>query len=192
MSDSWELLEQECLNCTKCELCKGRKNVVVGVGDRNSKVLFVGEGPGEEEDKKGEPFVGPAGQLLDKYLAAIGLDRSRVYIANMVKCRPPFNRDPAENEMDCCIEYLRRQTRLLAPQIIVCLGRIAACRMISPDFKVTREHGAWVKKGSFWMMGTFHPAALLRNAGNKPEAFLDFISLRSKMKALDIWNGDDV
>ncbi len=192
MADSWESLEQECLNCTKCELCKGRHNVVFGVGDRNSKVLFVGEGPGEKEDLAGVPFVGPAGQLLDKYLEAIGLDRSRVYIANMVKCRPPFNRDPAESEMDCCIEYLRRQTRLITPQIIVCLGRISACRMISPDFKVTKEHGAWVKKGNFYMMGTFHPAALLRNSGNKPDAFLDFISLRSKMKELGIWNGDDV
>ncbi len=192
MSDSWEILEQECLNCTKCELSKGRKNVVFGVGDRNSKVLFVGEGPGEKEDLAGEPFVGPAGQLLDKYLEAIGLDRSRIYIANMVKCRPPFNRDPTDSEMDCCINYLRRQTRLLKPQIIVCLGRISACRMISPDFKVTKEHGNWVKKGNFWMMGTFHPAALLRNGGNKPDAFLDFISLRSKMRELGIWNGDDV
>ncbi len=192
MADSWELLMQECFNCNKCELCNGRHNVVFGVGDRSSSVLFVGEGPGEKEDLAGEPFVGPAGQLLDKYLAAIGLDRSRVYIANMVKCRPPLNRDPSDSEMDSCIEYLRRQVRLIEPKIIVCLGRISACRMISPDFKVTREHGSWIKKGSFWMMGTFHPAALLRNAGNKPDAFLDFISLRSKMRELGIWNGDDI
>lgn len=192
MADSWEILEQECLACTKCELSKERKNVVFGVGDRNSKVMLVGEGPGEKEDLAGEPFVGPAGQLLDKYLDAIGLHRSQVYIANMVKCRPPFNRDPADAEMDCCIDYLRRQTRLIQPKIIVCLGRISSCRMISPEFKVTREHGNWIKKGNFWFMGTFHPAALLRNGNQKPEAFLDFISLRSKMRELGIWNGLDV
>lgn len=192
MSDSWEKLHDECLACKRCGLSSNRTNVVFGVGDTRSRVMLVGEGPGEKEDLAGEPFVGPAGQLLDKYLAAIGLDRSRVYIANMVKCRPPFNRDPSNEEMDSCIEYLRRQTRLIQPEIIVCLGRISACRMISPDFKVTREHGKWIRKGNFWMMGTFHPAALLRNANQKPDAFLDFISLRSKMRELDIWNGDDV
>lgn len=192
MPDSWNQLRAECMNCRKCGLAQGRTNVVFGIGDEKSKVMLVGEGPGEKEDLSGEPFVGPAGQLLDKYLEAIGLDRSRVYIANMVKCRPPFNRDPSQSEMDSCIEYLRRQTRLIQPEIIVCLGRISACRMISPEFKVTREHGKWFRKGSFWMMGTFHPAALLRNPAQKPDAFLDFISLRSKMREIGVWNGDDV
>lgn len=192
MNDSWNLLKDDCMNCTKCDLAATRNNVVFGIGNENSDVMFVGEGPGENEDLQGEPFVGRAGQLLDKYLAAIGLDRSRVYIANMVKCRPPHNRDPQPQEMDCCIEYLRRQTRLIQPKIIVCLGRISACKMIDPNFKVTRQHGIWIQRGKFWMMGTFHPAALLRNPAQKPDAFLDFISLRSKMHELDIWNGDDV
>ena len=188
MSDTWQQLKEECLACSACPLCNGRTNVVFGVGDESSSVLFVGEGPGEKEDLAGEPFVGPAGQLLDRYLEAIGLDRSMVYIANMVKCRPPQNRDPSDSEIDCCIDFLRRQTRLIAPKIIVCLGRISACRMIDKDFKVTRQHGEWIKKGNFWMMGTFHPAALLRNPNQKPDALLDFISLREKMRELGVWN----
>ena len=188
MSDTWQQLKEECLACSACPLCNGRTNVVFGVGDESSSVLFVGEGPGEKEDLAGEPFVGPAGQLLDRYLEAIGLDRSMVYIANMVKCRPPQNRDPSDSEIDCCIDFLRRQTRLISPKIIVCLGRISACRMIDKDFKVTRQHGEWIKKGNFWMMGTFHPAALLRNPNQKPDALLDFISLREKMRELGVWN----
>lgn len=190
MNENWEQLKNECLACTACPLCEGRTNVVFGVGDTSSKVLFVGEGPGEKEDLAGEPFVGPAGQLLDRYLEAVGLKRSKVYIANMVKCRPPQNRDPAEAEIDCCIDFLRQQTRLLQPQIIVCLGRISACRMIDKDFKVTRQHGEWIKKGPFWMMGTYHPAALLRNPNQKPDALLDFISLREKMRELGLWSED--
>ena len=188
MSDTWQQLKEEGLACSACPLCNGRTNVVFGVGDESSSVLFVGEGPGEKEDLAGEPFVGPAGQLLDRYLEAIGLERSMVYIANMVKCRPPQNRDPSDSEIDCCIDFLRRQTRLIAPKIIVCLGRISACRMIDKDFKVTRQHGEWIKKGDFWMMGTFHPAALLRNPNQKPDALLDFISLREKMRELGVWN----
>lgn len=192
MNDSWELLESECSECTGCPLAQTRTHVVFGVGDRNAKVFFVGEGPGEKEDQQGEPFVGPAGQLLDKYLAAVGLSRDRVYIGNIVKCRPPHNRDPLPEEREACMEFLRRQTRLLRPEIIVCLGRIAAGQLISPEFKVTRQHGAWIRKGQFWIMGTFHPAALLRNAAQKPAAFEDFLSLRGKMKELGIWNGDDL
>jgi len=190
MNDNWELLKEECMNCSACPLAPTRTNVVFGVGDPNSSVLFVGEGPGEKEDLAGEPFVGPAGQLLDRYLEAVGLERNKVYIANMVKCRPPANRDPADSEIDCCIDFLRRQTRLISPKIIVCLGRISACRMIDKDFKVTRQHGEWFKKGSFWMMGTFHPAALLRNPNQKPDALLDFISLREKMRELGVWSGE--
>ncbi len=190
MSDTWELLKKECFNCSACPLAPTRTNVVFGVGDPKSSVLFVGEGPGEKEDLAGEPFVGPAGQLLDRYLEAVGLERSKVYIANMVKCRPPANRDPADSEIDCCIDFLRRQTRLISPKIIVCLGRISACRMIDKDFKVTRQHGEWFKKGNFWMMGTYHPAALLRNPNQKPDALLDFIALREKMRELGVWTGE--
>ena len=166
----------------KCELGKTRTKLVFGVGNENAKVLFIGEGPGANEDLQGEPFVGRGGQLLDKFLAAVDLDRKKnIYIANMVKCRPPQNRDPLPAEQDMCINWLREQTRLLKPKIIVCLGRISATRLISPDFKVTKQHGQFIEKNGTLMMGTFHPAALLRNPNQKPEALEDFLALRDKI-----------
>ena len=142
MYESMEALSVACAGCERCRLASGRTNLVFGVGDPHAKLLFVGEGPGYQEDVQGEPFVGPSGQLLDKYLAAIGLDRKHgVYIANIVKCRPPQNRDPQPDEQDVCIEWLREQVRVLRPKVIVCLGRIAAQRLIDPEFRVTREHG---------------------------------------------------
>lgn len=186
MTESFEQLKNECLSCEKCELCKGRRNVVFGVGSPEAKVMFVGEGPGEQEDIEGEPFVGKSGQLLDKYLELMDLDRrENIYIANIVKCRPPQNRDPKPEEQDACIEYLRRQVKLIQPKIIVCLGRIAAQRLISPDFRVTVQHGQFIEKGGIFFMGTFHPSALLRNESNKPEALRDFQALREKIK--DLW-----
>ena len=152
--------------------------MVFGVGSDSARVMFIGEGPGENEDLQGEPFVGRAGKLLDKFLAAIDLDRSKIYIANMVKCRPPKNRDPKPEEQEACIGYLREQVRIIRPKIIVCLGRISAQRLIDPNFKVTVEHGKIVEKNGVLMMGTFHPAALLRNPNNKPAAFEDFIKIR--------------
>ena len=187
MYTNWEELKSACEQCQKCELCKTRTNVVVGVGSENAEVLFIGEGPGENEDLQGEPFVGKAGQLLDKYLQVIDLDRTKnIYIANIVKCRPPQNRDPESSEQDLCIDWLRAQTRLIKPKIIVCLGRIAAQKLISEDFKVTRQHGEFIKKGNLLFMGTFHPAALLRNPLNKPDALSDFQALRDKIKELNI------
>lgn len=175
-------LKAACLTCRKCPLAATRKNVVVGIGNEKADVLFIGEGPGEQEDLKGEPFVGRAGVLLDKLLAAVGLSReSNIYIANMVKCRPPQNRDPAPEEQDACIDWLRAQTALIRPKIIVCLGRIAACRLLDPDFKVTRQHGEWVLKNGVWMMGMYHPAAVLRNPLQKPDAYADFLKLRDKI-----------
>lgn len=180
-------LKNACAGCEKCPLGKTRTNLVFGVGNENADILFVGEGPGENEDLQGEPFVGKAGQLLDKYLEVVDLDRKKnVYIANIVKCRPPQNRDPLPEEQEMCIDWLRAQTRLIKPKIIVCLGRIAAQRLISPDFKVTRQHGDFVKKGNIYFMGTFHPAALLRNPANKPDALEDFQSLRDMIKRLEI------
>ena len=173
-----EELRQKCLCCEKCELAKTRNNVVFGVGSDSARVMFIGEGPGENEDLQGEPFVGRAGKLLDKFLAAIDLDRSKIYIANTVKCRPPKNRDPKPEEQEACIGYLREQVRIIRPKIIVCLGRISAQRLIDPNFKVTVEHGKIVEKNGVLMMGTFHPAALLRNPNNKPAAFEDFIKIR--------------
>ena len=185
--ENFEELKLACESCEKCKLCTTRTNVVFGVGNEDADILFVGEGPGENEDLQGEPFVGKAGQLLDKYLQVIGLSReTNVYIANIVKCRPPQNRDPQEDEQELCIEWLRAQTRLIKPKIIVCLGRIAAQKLISPDFKVTRQHGEFIQKGNILFMGTFHPAALLRNPLNKPDALSDFQALRDKIKELSI------
>ena len=185
--DSWEVLEQKTLSCTACGLCETRHNVVFGVGNRQTDVLFVGEGPGEQEDLQGEPFVGPAGKLLDDMLSILDLDRSsNCYIANIVKCRPPRNRDPLETEQEACIGYLRNQVALIKPKIIVCLGRIAAKKLIDPDFRITRQHGQWFRRGDFWMMATFHPSALLRDVSKRPEAFDDLMSLRAKIKELGI------
>lgn len=183
----FEALRHDCMGCRKCPLGDTRTNLVFGVGNENADVLFVGEGPGENEDLQGEPFVGRGGQLLDKYLASVGLDRKKnIYIANMVKCRPPHNRDPKPEEENACIDWLREQTRLIRPKIIVCLGRISAQRLISPDFKVTKQHGEFFPKGGILFMGTFHPAALLRNPNNKPDALEDFFRLREKIADLNI------
>ena len=181
---SWDELQAVCRDCTKCGLCETRNNVVFGVGNPHADVLFVGEGPGEQEDLKGEPFVGPAGKLLDDMMAIIDLDRSNSYIANIVKCRPPRNRDPLETEQEACIDYLRNQVALIKPKIIVCLGRIAATRLIRDDFRITREHGTWTERGGIWMTATYHPSALLRDVSKRPEAFDDLMAIREKIKEL--------
>ena len=182
MSDSWEQLRRDCLGCRNCPLAETRTNLVFGVGSETAEVLFVGEGPGEQEDLKGEPFVGPAGKLLDDMLAMIGLNRSRIYIANIVKCRPPHNRDPQPNEQQSCIGWLDRQIELLQPKIIVCLGRIAAMALIDPGFRITREHGQWFDRGGRRVMATYHPSALLRDVTKRPEAFMDLRELRKEIR----------
>lgn len=187
MIDNWETLRESCMECRKCGLCETRHNVVFGVGNPQAKVLFVGEGPGENEDLQGEPFVGRGGQLLDKFLAAVDLDRKKnIYIANIVKCRPPKNRDPLPEEQEACIGWLRNQFALLRPKIIVCLGRVAGMKMIKPDLKITKEHGIFFEKGGVLMMPTLHPAALLRNPNQKPAAFEDFLKLREKIDELGL------
>ena len=182
----WEILEQTCRGCTACELCGRRTNVVFGVGNRSADILFVGEGPGEQEDLQGVPFVGPAGKLLDDMLSIIDLDRTKCYIANIVKCRPPGNRDPKEEEQEACIDYLQQQIRLLQPKILVCLGRIAATRMIRPDFRITREHGTWACVDGIWMSAIYHPSALLRDVTKRPETFVDLLGIRDKARELGI------
>lgn len=179
---NWEELTKVCHNCTRCGLCDTRHNVVFGVGPTDADVMFVGEGPGEQEDLQGEPFVGPAGHLLDDMLSIIDLSRENCYIANIVKCRPPRNRDPLETEQDACIVYLRNQVALIKPKIIVCLGRVAAKRLIHPEFRITREHGTWTEKNGVWMSAIYHPSALLRDVSKRPETFDDLISLREKIK----------
>lgn len=178
----WEALRERCLQCRACALCETRTHVVFGVGDPRAEVLFVGEAPGEREDELGEPFVGRAGQLLDDMLAMIGLDRSRIYITNSIKCRPPQNRDPLNTEKDACSGFLQRQLELMQPKIIVCLGRISAMEMIKPDFKITQEHGKFFEKNGVLMTAIYHPAALLRDTDKKPDTFVDLKRLQAKIR----------
>lgn len=182
----WDELHRVCMDCTKCGLCETRTNVVFGVGNRNADIMFIGEGPGEQEDLKGEPFVGPAGKLLDDMMSIIDLTRENSYIANIVKCRPPRNRDPQETEQDACIGYLRNQVALIKPRIIVCLGRIAATRLIRPDFRITKEHGAWTERNGTWITAVYHPSALLRDVSKRPETFDDLMIIREKMRELNL------
>ena len=183
---NWENLENTCLSCQSCGLCIGRHNVVFGVGKKDADIMFIGEGPGEQEDLQGEPFVGPAGKLLDDMLSIINLDRTKIYIANIVKCRPPQNRDPQEEEQEACIAYLRNQVALIQPKIIVCLGRIAARKIIAQEFRITRDHGNWIQRGNVWMTALYHPSALLRDLSKRPETFEDLLSIRNKMQQLQI------
>ena len=183
-------LQQRCSECQKCGLCAGRHNVVFGVGDPCADIMFIGEGPGEQEDLKGEPFVGKAGQLLDKYLTAVDLDRrSNVYIANIVKCRPPQNRDPLPEEQDACIVWLREQFSIIRPKLVICLGRIAASKIIKPDIRITRERGKVFRKGGVLMMPVLHPAALLRNPADKAPTLEDFLKIQELLS--DIRNNDE-
>ena len=183
----WNELRAACNSCTRCGLCEKRTNVVFGVGNPETDIMFIGEGPGEQEDLQGEPFVGPAGKLLDEMLCIIDLDRKKnCYIANIVKCRPPQNRDPHESEQEACIDFLRNQVALIKPKIIVCLGRIAARKLIDPEYRITKEHGTFVEKNGGWMTAIYHPSALLRDESKRPETFQDLLAIRDKMRELDI------
>ena len=182
MQDSWEALARECAGCRECALHQTRKNVVFGVGNPQAEIMLVGEGPGANEDEQGLPFVGKSGQLLDHYLEAVDLSRDKnVYIANIVKCRPPQNRDPLPEESAACMPWLRQQFQLIRPKIVVCLGRVAAQRMLDPGFSISRDHGKFFDKQGTLFMATYHPAALLRYPDNKPAVFGDFVALRQKI-----------
>ncbi len=182
MEYTMESLKEACAACEQCELCRTRTNSVFGVGNPNADLLFVGEAPGEQEDLTGVPFVGRAGQLLDKFLFAVDIDRSDVYIANILKCRPPKNRDPLPEEEEACIPYLREQVKLIRPKVIVCLGRIAAMKLIKPDFKITQEHGQWFQKGNYLMTAVYHPAALLRDPRKKEDMLRDMQAIKAKLE----------
>ena len=179
---NWESLQTACLSCTSCPLSQTRHNVVFGVGPQDAEVMFVGEGPGENEDLQGEPFVGAAGKFLDEMLSIIDLGRENCYITNIVKCRPPRNRDPMQTEQDACIGFLRAQTKLIQPKIIVCLGRIAAMRLIRPDFKISCEHGQFTEKGGILFTALYHPSALLRDETKRPDTVSDLKALQSKVR----------
>ena len=191
----WDTLKAECLACRRCELCTDRTHVVFGQGVQTAEVLFVGEGPGQSEDEQGLPFVGRSGQLLDKYLFAIDLNRNQnCYIANIVKCRPPHNRVPEAFEQNACLPYLRAQFVLVRPKILVCLGATAAKAVIRPDLRITRERGIWVDKKGTQILPTYHPSALLRDetGEKKREAWQDMKALRDRMKEMGIYPGQEV
>ena len=186
MNDSWEKLYSECSSCTACELCNTRTNCVFGAGNQNADLLFVGEAPGDNEDKTGTPFVGRAGKLLNEYLDAVGIDRNSVYIANILKCRPPKNRDPKPCEEDACIEFLQRQIALIQPKLIVCLGRISAKRLISKDFKISTEHGVWFEYQNTPITAVYHPALLLRDPRKKDEMMTDMQMISNRLKKFNV------
>lgn len=180
----WDTLERECRSCHGCSLHATRTNCVFGCGDRQAKLMFVGEAPGEKEDLSGTPFVGAAGKLLDKYLEMVDIPRDSVYICNILKCRPPKNRDPRPEEEDACMDYLRDQVRLVKPRMIVCLGRIAAMRLIKPDFRITKEHGVWVRKGEYDMCAVYHPSLLLRDPRKKEDMLTDMKEIKRRLDEL--------
>lgn len=180
----WEELLSECSNCTKCALSKGRSHVVVGRGNPQAPVMLIGEGPGEQEDRQGLPFVGPAGKLLDLLLEAQIFSKEDYYIANIVKCRPPANRVPQDDEAEKCLPYLRRQVQLVKPGIIVCLGATAMKYIVDRNAKITQVRGQWVERKKFWIMPTFHPAALLRDESKKALMWEDFKKVRDKLMQL--------
>ncbi len=184
---NWQELENACEDCRRCALGRTRTHPVVGSGCREAKIMLIGEGPGEQEDLSGEAFVGPAGRLLDEMLNIIDLDRKKnCYIANIVKCRPPKNRDPKDEEQDACMGFLEAQLGLIQPELIVCLGRIAACRLIRPDYRITREHGTWAQFRGIPITAMYHPSALLRTPEKRPEAFEDLLKIREKARELSL------
>ena len=177
-------MRKDCLSCRNCPLCQTRTNVVYGVGPERTDIMLIGEGPGQQEDLTGEPFVGAAGQLLDRMLSIIGLGRHNCYIANIVKCRPPGNRDPLNVEQDACYPWLEKQIAAINPRIIVCLGRISAMKLIREDFRITKEHGTWTEKDGIFYTAIYHPSALLRDVSKRPETFYDLKELQRKAHEL--------
>lgn len=182
--DKLETLDEMVKQCKRCPLSVTRHNTVFGEGNPEAKVMFIGEGPGQDEDNTGRPFVGAAGQLLTKMINAIDIKREDVYIANIVKCRPPRNRVPEPLEAEKCIPFLRQQVAVIRPKIIVCLGATASKYIIDKDIRITRDRGKWYEKGAFLMIPTFHPSALLRDATKKKDAWEDFKSIKDKLSSL--------
>ena len=182
MYQTWEELEQECNNCNKCKLCNNRHNVVIGTGNKNAKIMFIGEGPGADEDIQGIPFVGKAGKLMDKAFEGVGIKREEVYIANIVKCRPPNNRNPEYEEADSCKEYLDSQIKLINPKIIVLLGSVALKNILGKEYGITSSRGKWIEKDGIKYLPTFHPAALLRDESKKIDFWKDLKEIANYIK----------
>ena len=185
MYETWEELEQSIVGCKKCKLCKTRKNIVFGTGNKNAKIMFIGEGPGADEDMQGEPFVGKAGKLMNMAFDIVGIKREEVYIANIVKCRPPSNRNPEDDEATACLNYLRNQVMLVKPQIIVLLGSVALKNILGKEYGITASRGKIINKKEIIYIPTWHPAALLRDEDKK----VDFIKDLQLVLSLD--NNDD-
>lgn len=185
----WEELIKECKNCSKCSLGKTRTNIVIGRGNTSAKLLLIGEAPGEQEDLQGEPFVGPAGKLLDLLLDALMFNEDDYYIANIVKCRPPGNRVPTDEEAENCLPYLRNQVYLIRPKIIVCLGATAMKYVIDRNSRITQIRGQWIERKGYLIMPTFHPAALLRDESKKIPMWEDFKKVKEKLDSMQGMRG---
>ncbi len=185
MYETWEELEESIKQCKKCKLCQNRTNIVFGTGNKEAKVMLIGEGPGADEDREGLPFVGKAGQLMNKALSGLGLNREELYIANIVKCRPPSNRVPEQDEAAACLDYLRNQVLLVKPKIIVLLGSTALKNILGKEYSITAARGKWIEKKEIMYMPTWHPAALLRDENKKIEFWNDLKEVKKKMQELE-------
>lgn len=182
---SYKKLETIIQQCSRCPLSQSRNQPVMGRGNMKPWIMLVAEAPGAQEDLQGVPFVGPAGRVLDILLASAGLTRQDVYITNIIKCRPPGNRDPKPEEQNACLPFLRAETTLLKPPVIVCLGRIAAQKLIDPNFKITKQHGTWLQRKGYWMTAVYHPSAILRDPSRLEETKKDFQSIIQKLKEIE-------
>lgn len=184
MHDNWEELEKSIVNCNKCKLCTNRTNIVFGVGNKDANIMMIGEGPGADEDREGKPFIGKAGQLMNKALIGLGIKREELYIANIVKCRPPSNRVPEEDEANACLNYLRNQVILVKPKIIVLLGSTALKNILGKEYSITAMRGKWIEQKGIFYMPTWHPAALLRDENKKIEFWNDLKEVKNKSEEL--------
>lgn len=184
MYDNWEELENSIIDCKKCKLCQNRINIVFGTGNKETNIMFIGEGPGADEDKEGIPFVGKAGQLMNKALEGLGIKREELYIANIVKCRPPSNRVPDDDEAEACLDYLRNQVILIKPKIIVLLGATALKNILGKEYNITTSRGKWIERKGIFYMPTWHPAALLRDENKKIEFWNDLKSVKEKISQI--------
>ncbi len=185
MQYTWNDIEQHVSACTHCPLCRTRQRPVMGRGSHRASIMLIAEAPGGQEDRQGVPFVGSSGEILDRLLGDCGLKREELYITNIIKCHPPGNRDPKEEEKEACFPYLKYETFLLKPGIIVCLGRVAAQRIISPDFKITRQHGTWICRKNCALTATFHPSAVLRDPSKYETVKKDFLGIAEKLRSLN-------
>ena len=191
MRVSWAELTENLADCRKSRLCEHRTNIVPGEGNPHAQLMFIGEGPGQEEDRLGRPFVGRSGELLTRMIHAIGMERSEVYICNIVKCRPPQNRNPEPDEAEMCLNYLRAQVALVRPKVVVLLGKVACRYTLREEIFITRDHGRWFERKGTWFMPTFHPSALLRDPTKKRDAWDDFQKIREKLRQINSEAGED-